>query len=106
MAAKVQTNYNCYNVYFIECLQINIDNNLIENAIRPLALGRKNYLFCGNDASAYRAAIVYSLIGTCKAAGVEPRIWMEDVLRQIPHYERDGRDLADLLPREWAKRHK
>lgn len=49
--------------------RINIDNNLIENAIRPLALGRKNYLFCGNDASAYRAAIVYSLIGTCRAAG-------------------------------------
>ncbi|MBO7417128.1 MAG: IS66 family transposase [Bacteroidaceae bacterium] len=86
--------------------RINIDNNLIENAIRPLALGRKNYLFCGNDASAYRAAIVYSLIGTCKAAGVEPRLWMEDALRQIPYYERDGRDLADLLPREWAKRHK
>lgn len=43
--------------------RVNIDNNLIENAIRPLALGRKNYLFCGNDASAYRAVIVYSLIG-------------------------------------------
>ena len=86
--------------------RINIDNNLIENAIRPLALGRKNYLFCGNDASAYRAAIVYSLIGTCKAAGVEPRKWMEDVLRQMPYYERDGRDLAELLPREWAKTHK
>lgn len=85
--------------------RINIDNNLIENAIRPLALGRKNYLFCGNDASAYRAAIVYSLIGTCKAAGVEPRQWMEDVLRQMPYYERDGRDLAELLPREWAKTH-
>ena len=48
--------------------RVNIDNNLIENAIRPLALGRKNYLFCGNDALAYRAAIVYSLIGTCKSA--------------------------------------
>ena len=85
--------------------RINIDNNLIENAIRPLALGRKNYLFCGNDASAYRAAIVYSLIGTCKAAGVEPRQWMEDVLRQMPYYEREGRDLSELLPREWAKAH-
>jgi transposase len=44
--------------------RINIGNNLIENAIRLLALGRKNYLFCGNDASAYLAAIIYSLIGT------------------------------------------
>ena len=69
--------------------RINIDNNLIENAIRPLALGRRNWLFCGNDASAYRAAIVYSLIGTCKAADDDPRTWMEDVLRKIPYYQHD-----------------
>ena len=81
--------------------RINIDNNLIENAIRPLALGRRNYLFCGNDASAYRAAIVYSLISTCKAVDVAPRIWMEDVLRKIPYYQRDRWDLAELLPFNW-----
>lgn len=83
--------------------RINIDNNLIENAIRPLALGRKNWLFCGNDASAHRAAIVYSLISTCKNVGIEPRAWMEDVLTKIPYYLRDGRDLSELLPRTWAK---
>lgn len=81
--------------------RINIDNNLIENAIRPLALGRRNWLFCGNDASAYRAAIVYSLISTCKAAAVDPRTWMDDVLRKIPYYQRDQRDLAELLPFNW-----
>ena len=85
--------------------RINIDNNIIENAIRPLALGRKNYLFCGNDASAYRAAIVYSLISTCKAADVDPRTWMEDVLRKIPYYQRDQRDLAELLPFNWKNRY-
>lgn len=85
--------------------RINIDNNLIENAIRPLALGRKNYLFCGNDASAYRAAIVYSLISTCKAVDVDPRTWMEDVLRKIPYYRRDQRDLAELLPFNWKNRY-
>ena len=84
--------------------RVNIDNNLIENAIRSLALGRKNYLFCGNDASAYRAAIVYSLVGTCKAAGIEPRSWMEDVLKKLPYYLRDGRDIAELLPRAWASK--
>ena len=84
---------------------INIDNNLIENAIRPLALGRKNYLFCGNDASAYRAAIVYSLISTCKAVDVDPRTWMEDVLRKIPYYKRDQRDLAELLPFNWKNKY-
>ena len=85
--------------------RINIDNNLIENAIRPLALGRKDYLFCGNDASAYRAAIVYSLISTCKAVDVDPRTWMEDVLRKIPYYQRDQRDLAGLLPFNWKNRY-
>ena len=64
--------------------RISIDNNPVERAIRPLALGRENWLFCGNDATAYRAAIVYSLIETCKNAGIEPRVWMEDVLKQIP----------------------
>ena len=81
--------------------RINIDNNLIENAIRPLALGRRNYLFCGNDASAYRAAIVYSLISTCKAADVDPQTWMDDVLRKIAYYQRDQRDPAELLPFNW-----
>lgn len=85
--------------------RINIDNNLIENAIRPLALGRRNYLFCGNDASAYRAAIVYSLISTCKAADVVPRNWMEDVLRKIPYYQRAQRNLAELLPFNWKNRY-
>ena len=82
--------------------RLNIDNNLIENAIRPLAIGRKNYLFCGNDAAAYRAAIVYSLIGSCKATGVDPRDWMEDVLHKIPYYQRQGKDLTELLPPTWA----
>lgn len=85
------------------CSGICIDDNRIENAIRPLALGRKNYLFCGNDASAYRAAIVYSLIATCKSAEVDPRIWMEDVLSKIPYYERDEKNMEELLPRNWAK---
>ena len=78
--------------------RISIDNNPVERTIRPLALGRKNWLFCGNDASAYRAAIVYSLIGTCKNAGIELRVLMEDVLKQIPYHQRDQRNLVELLP--------
>ena len=61
--------------------RINIDNNLIENAIRTLAIGRKNYLFCGNDDAAVLAAIIYSLISSCKAVNVDPRQWMIDVLK-------------------------
>ena len=85
--------------------RLNIDNNLIENAIRPLAIGRKNWLFCGNDAAADRAAIVYSLIASCKAVEIDPREWMEDVLCQLPYYQRDGRDLEELLPPAWKASH-
>jgi transposase len=84
--------------------RINIDNNLIENAIRPLALGRKNWLFCGNDASACRAAIVYSLIGSCKAADVDPRQWMEYVMSEAPRRKKLGIPIDDLLPMDYAKR--
>ncbi len=80
-----------------------IDNNLIENAIRPLALGRKNFLFCGNHDAAVRAAIVYSLVDTCKAVGKEPREWMEDVLVRIPGNENNRAILRDLLPDRWTK---
>ena len=80
-----------------------IDNNLIENAIRPLALGRKNFLFCGNHDAAVRAAIVYSLVYTCKAVGKDPREWMEDVLVRIPGNENNREALRNLLPDKWAK---
>ena len=79
-----------------------IDNNGVENAIRPLAVGRRNYLFCGNHDAAENAAIMYSLIGSCKANDVDPREWLTDVLTRIPEYNNDySKDLADLLPHKW-----
>jgi transposase len=79
-----------------------IDNNLVENAIRPLALGRKNYLFCGNHEAAENAAIMYSLLGCCKSCDVNPRVWLTDVLTRIPAYNNDySLDLAELLPHNW-----
>lgn len=80
-----------------------LDNNLVENAIRPLAIGRKNYLFCGNSDAAIRAAIVYSLIGSCKAAGVNPAEWLEDVLSKIYSYTKENRNIEELLPHLWKK---
>jgi len=79
-----------------------IDNNLVENTIRPLALGRKNYMFCGNHDAAENAAIMYSLLGCCAASDVNPREWLTDVLTKIPYYNNDyNLDLADLLPHNW-----
>lgn len=80
-----------------------IDNNLVENAIRPLAIGRKNYMFCGNAEAATRAAVVYSLIGSCKAANVNPSEWLEDVLSKIHSYTKNNRNLEELLPHLWSK---
>ncbi len=80
-----------------------IDNNLCENVIRPLAIGRKNYLFCKNDDSAMRAAIIYSFMGSCKAVGIDAGEWLCDVLTRLPQYEAQGLDVAELLPKRWAK---
>lgn len=79
-----------------------MDNNLVENTIRPLALGRKNYLFCGNHDAAENAAIMYSLLGCCNASDVNPREWLADILTRIPYYNKDySLDLAELLPHNW-----
>ncbi len=79
-----------------------MDNNLVENALRPLALGRKNFMFCGNHDAAENAAIMYSLLGCCKASDVNPREWLTYVLSRIPEYNNNySLDLADLLPHNW-----
>ena len=78
----------------------------MENAIRPLALGRKNYLFCGNLDAAVRAASVYSLVDSCTALDVNPREWMEDILLRIPGNENNREALRELLPDKWAKQTK
>lgn len=83
--------------------ELQIDNNLIENAIRPVALGRKNYLFAGTHDTAQNAAMIYSLFATCKKHEVNPQEWLLDVLRKMnaPNYE--GK-FSDLLPHRWKKR--
>ena len=76
----------------------NIDNNGIENAARPVAVGRKNYLFCQND-TAESTAIIYSFMGCCKAAKVNFRTWMIYFLDHVHDYDQDyTRDIAELLP--------
>lgn len=76
--------------------QLELDNNLIENKIRPLALGRKNYLFAGSHVAAQNTAMIYSFFATCKANDVNPRIWMQYALQKIN--ECSIQDLDQLLP--------
>lgn len=83
-------------VRYAEDGRFKIDNNLIENSIRPVALGRKNYLFAGSHHAAQQAAIVYSLLATCKINDVEPFAWLKHVLDVIPDYR--ANQLHNLLP--------
>lgn len=81
-----------------------LDNNLAENSIRPLALGRKNYLFCRNNDAAEDAAVMYSLLGCCKAAEANFRDWMVNTLSHIHNYDNDySKDMAELLPHKYKE---
>lgn len=77
--------------------RIEMDNNLIENAIRPFALGRKNWLFAGSPAGAKAGAILYSLLQTCKANHVEPYRYFCTMLNRIRECKTDD-DYSNLLP--------
>ncbi len=79
--------------------KLNIDNNPVENSIRPVALGRKNYLFAGNHEAAQRSAMLYSFMGTCKLQGINPFIWLRDVIRRIATHPVNQVD--QLLPQNW-----
>jgi transposase len=88
-------------IRYIEDGRYEIDNNLIENKIRPIAVGRKNYLFAGSDHAAQRSAMMYSFFGTCKVNNVNPYIWLKDVLERLPECKQS--ELENLLPQNWAK---
>jgi transposase len=79
--------------------RLNIDNNPVENSIRPVALGRKNYLFAGSHEAARRSGMLYSLLGTCKMHGIEPYGWLKDVLQRIADYPINR--IQDLLPHRY-----
>ena len=72
------------------------DNNRVENAIRPVAVGRENYIFAGSHEAAQRSAMVYSLLGTCKAHGINPFEWLSDILRRPPTHPINR--IKELLP--------
>lgn len=83
-----------------------LDNNLAENAIRPITLGRKNYLFCGNHEAAVNMSVICSLLVTCKAHDVNPRDYLKDIIAQMPYHKKSAdEELLNLLPHKWKLQH-
>ncbi len=75
---------------------VEIDNNIAENALRGVAVGRKNWLFAGSDSGGEHAAVLYSLIGTCRLNNVEPEKWLRYVIEHIQDWPANR--VRDLLP--------
>lgn len=86
---------------YVEFGQAEVDNNLVENAIRPTAIGKKNFLFIGHPEAGWRSAVIYSVMGSCHRLGIDPHEYMQDVLRRLP--EMKITEIDQVMPREWAK---
>jgi len=80
--------------------RLEISNNAAERAIRPLALGRKNWLFAGSDSGGQSAATIYTIAQTAKLNGLDPEAYLRDIIARIADYP--ARRIADLLPWNWA----
>jgi hypothetical protein len=81
--------------------QMEIDNNLVENAVRPLAIGRKAFLFAGSHKAAEMTAAMYSFMASCKKNKINEFEWLKDVFERIQSHKQ--KDLYQLLPSNWEE---
>lgn len=86
---------------FLNDGRVEIDNNLVENAIRPTAIGKKNWLFIGDAEAGERSAIIYTVIESCRRRGLDPYTYLRDVLTRLPHMT--NRQIPEVTPEAWAK---
>ena len=89
---------------YVENGRLEIDNNLIENAIRPTAIGKKNFLFIGHPEAGWYSAVIYSLLGSCHRHGINPHEYLTDILRRLP--TTTNQQIEELTPAAWAKARK
>lgn len=85
---------------YLSHARTDLDNNIIERAIRPIAIGRKNWLFAGSEDGAERTALLISLVGTCKMLDIDPVAYFADVLLRV-RMRPDGDQCQDLTPSKW-----
>jgi len=81
--------------------QVEIDNNLVENAIRPTAIGKKNWLFVGDADAGERSAIIYTIIESGRRRGLDPYAYLREVLTRLPHMT--NRQIPEVTPQAWSK---
>jgi hypothetical protein len=79
--------------------RLEIDNNLLENAIRPSAVGKKNYLFIGHPDAGWRSAVIYSVVVSCKRRGIDPWAYLTDVFRRLPSAK--IQEIGQFVPARW-----
>ena len=84
---------------YLEEGRLEIDNNLTENAIRPSAVGKKNWLFIGHPQAGWRSAVIYSVIESCRRRGIDPWEYVGDVLPRLPGMKQS--ELPTILPARW-----
>jgi hypothetical protein len=82
--------------------RVELDNNLVENAIRPTALGKKNWLFIGEATVGDRGAILYTVIESCRRRGLDPYGYLREVLTRLP--QMTNRQIPQITPEAWSKR--
>ena len=84
--------------------RVEIDNNLVENAIRPTALGKKNWLFMGEAGTGQRGAVIYTVIESCRRRAIDPHAYLRDVLTRLPSLT--NQQISEVTPQAWAKARK
>jgi transposase len=88
---------------FLKDSRVEIDNNLVENAIRPTAIGKKNWLFMGDADAGERGAIIYTVIESCRRRKIDPYAYLKDVLTRLP--KMTNHQVHEVTPQAWAKAH-
>jgi hypothetical protein len=81
--------------------RLEIDNNLCENAIRPTAIGKKNFLFIGHPEAGQRSAVIYSVLGSCRRLGINPAEYLQDIFERLPKAKTS--EVKSLTPAAWLK---
>ena len=94
------SNWNLLGIY-LDDGRLEIDNNLIENAIRPTAIGKKNWLFFGQADAGKRSAILYTIVECCRRRDIDPQAYLKDVLSRLPSMT--NWQIKEVTPQAWAK---